>query len=103
MTTTPAPRRIEWAGPESSVVFADEDGVHLRLGSVSMEQPDVERLFAIWSAARAAATAGEVPAPRPITREESREHGRDNLERYAAKKAIRAVEAAFRNDPTPPF
>lgn len=104
MTETPTPRRIEWAGPEGYVVWTDEDGTHLRApGGHALEQPDVERLFSLWSHARATSEAGHVPAPKPPTREEMRDWSSARAEEYAKRRAVRALEAEFTHDTVAPF
>lgn len=100
MTETPTPRRIEWAGPESWTVWADEDGCHLRAPKGQcLEMPDVERLFRLWSHARAMTEADRIPAPKPMTREEARAANLAHAEEYAMRRAIRAVEAEFNPPP----
>lgn len=104
MSTTPTPRRVEWTGPEGYTVWTDEDGTHLRApGGHSLEQPDVQRLFDLWSHARAVAEGGHVPAPKPPTPDEIREQGLFRGDEYAKRLAIRAVEAAFDQSTTAPF
>ena len=91
------PRKIEWAAPEGWTVWADEDGVHLRSRSGdALEMPDVDRLFQLWAdACRAVSPGGEIPAPKPPTRDEIRHMGHDHAERYIARRAVRAIEAEF--------
>lgn len=92
LSTTP--RRIEWTGPEGFTVFADEDGVHLRApGGHALEQPDVERLFTLWNDACSLANEGTIPAPRPITREQARQLGALDRERWLKRRVIDAVKA----------
>lgn len=93
MTETPKlPRRIEWAGPEGWIVWADEDGVHVRTTrGECLEMPDVERLFSLWTHARGAMRDGRVSTPAPPTREEIREGDYRRVEEYAARRAIKAV------------
>jgi hypothetical protein len=101
---TPKPRRIEWAGPEGWIVWADEDGCHVRTPKGSaLEMPDVERLFSLWTHACAMTTAGHIPAPRPPTREEIREGGYWRAEQSAKRRAVRAVEAEFDPPTVAPF
>lgn len=97
------PRKIEWAAPEGWTVWADEDGVHLRSRSGdAMEMPDVDRLFRLWSEACAAVSpGGEIPAPKPPTREEARRMSAENTERYVARRAVRAIEAEFDHTDAP--
>jgi len=103
MTNTPTPRRIEWAGPDGSSVFTDEDGVHIRTGDGrAMEMPDVERLFSLWTHVRAMVDADHIPAPKLPTREEIRAGGYQRIEEQAARRAVRAVELAFHPDATGP-
>lgn len=98
------PRRIEWSGPESWTVWADEDGCHLRTPKGDcLEMPDVERLFTLWSEAGAAVRSGLVPAPKPMTREEARQANLWRSEEYAKRRAVRAVEAEFDPPQTSPF
>lgn len=96
MSTNPIPRRVEWRGPESWLVWADEDGVHVRSArGDALEMPDVQRLFDLWTHARAATTAGEVPAPRPLTAaERMTDRIRHDLE-FIQRRAVRAVAAEF--------
>lgn len=104
--TTPAPRRIEWAGPEGWTVWADEDGAHVRTArGDALEMPDVQRLLDLWHAVRVAVQDdGSVPAPKPPTREEIRSWSTDRAEQYTAKRAVRAIEREFGpTDNTPPF
>jgi len=104
MNTAPTPRRVEWTGPEGYTVWTDEDGTHLRApGGHSLEQPDVERLFSLWSNARATAESGHIPAPKPPSRDEMRAQGALRAEEYAKRRAIRAVEAEFNPPATAPF
>lgn len=101
---TPTPRRVEWTGPEGYTVWTDEDGTHLRApGGHALEMPDVERLFSIWQHARAAADGGHIPAPKPPTRDEIRAMGADRAARYAARCAVRALEAEFATTDDAPF
>lgn len=97
------PRKIEWAAPEGWTVWADEDGVHLRSrGGDAMEMPDVKRLFDLWSeACSAVSPGGQIPAPKPPTREEMRAWGSDRAEQHAARRAVRAIEAEFDTTDTP--
>lgn len=96
----PTPRRVEWAGPEGWVVWADEDGVHLRAPQGQcLEMPDVRRLFSLWTDASAAVLRAHIPAPLPPTREQIREMGL--REEYVKRRAIRAITAEFGDDPTP--
>ena len=104
MSQNPTPRRVEWAGPESFTVWTDEDGTHLRApGGHALEQPDVERLFALWQHARAMAEADHIPAPTPPTPEEIRRDGYLRADEYAKRRAIRAVEAEFNPPAAAPF
>lgn len=102
MTT---PRKIEWTGPEGWTVWADEDGVHLRAPhGDALEMPDVARLLDLWEEARAAVSpGGQIPAPKPPTREQMRDWGSHRAEEYAKRRAIRAVEAEFDTTNPAPF
>lgn len=104
MSTNPIPRRVEWCGPESWTVWADEDGVHLRSArGDALEMPDVQRLFDLWAHARAVTTAGQVPAPRPLTPAELQaDRIRHDLE-YVQRRAVRAVAAEFGPSTDTPF
>lgn len=63
-TPLPEPRRIEWRGPSGWTVWMDEDGVHLRPSSTSLEMGEVATLFTLWDRACAAYRDNEpVPAP----------------------------------------
>lgn len=97
------PRKIEWAAPEGWTVWADEDGVHLRSRSGdALEMPEVNRLFRLWSEACAAVSpGGEIPAPKPPTREEVSAMSADRAARYAARRAVRAIEAEFNHTDAP--
>lgn len=100
----PTPRRIEWSGPESWTIWADEDGVHIRTPKGdALEMPDVERLFSLWRQARAATVAGHIAAPKPPTREQIREDGFRRADEYAKRRALRAVEAEFNPPESAPF
>jgi hypothetical protein len=102
MSETPKPRRVEWSGPESWTVWTDEDGTHLKSARGDcLEMSDVERLFALWSDARALATADHIPAPKPPTRDELRVAGYWRAEEHNKRRAIRAVEAEFATDAAP--
>ena len=94
--STPNPRRVEWAGPESWTIWADEDGVHIRSsGGNSLEQCDVERLFEIWQAARDAKAVDHIPAPKPMTPEELAADCARRGDEQAMKRVMRAVQAEF--------
>lgn len=98
------PRRVEWAGPEGWIVWADEDGAHIRAsGGHSLEMCGVEQLFAIWQAARDMSASGTVPAPKPPTREEIAAAGHPWREEHEKRRAIRAIEREFATDATAPF
>lgn len=100
----PTPRRVDWAGPEGYVVWTDEDGTHLRApGGHALEQPDVERLFSLWSHARATAEGGHIPAPKPPTREEMTLAAAQRQEEYIRRRVVRAIESEFDADQTAPF
>jgi len=102
MSNIPTPRRVEWAGPEGWTVWADEDGVHLRSsGGSSLEMPDVERLFSLWSHARAMTEAGHIDAPKPPTREDIRAMTSANAAKYAQRRAVSAIQREFAPDTTP--
>lgn len=102
MSTNPTPRRIEWSGPESWIVWADEDGCHVRsVRGDSLEMPDVERLFALWQHAREATRADHIAAPKPPSRDEIRAMTTLRAEEYAKRRAVRAVEAEFTHDIAP--
>ena len=102
MSTNPIPRRVEWRGPESWLVWADEDGVHVRSArGDALEMPDVQRLFDLWTQARAVTTAGEVPAPRPLTPEERQAIRVNRDEEFIQRRAVRALEAEFGPTTTP--
>jgi hypothetical protein len=104
MSTNPAPRRIEWAGPESWVVWTDEDGTHLKSArGDSLEMPDVERLFSLWQHARAMSEADHIPAPQPPSRDEVRAMTALRNEEYLRRRAIRAINTEFNADTTAPF
>ena len=91
------PRKIEWAAPEGWTVWADEDGVHLRSRSGDgLEMPDVSNLFRLWSEACVAVSpGGQIDPPKPPTREQVRAMSSERAAHYAAKRAVRAIEAEF--------
>lgn len=100
--SNPTPRRVEWQGPESWTVWADEDGCHIRSArGDSLEMSEVERLFALWSHAREVTKADHIAAPKPPSRDEIRAMSSDRVEEYAKRRAIRAVEAEFTHDTAP--
>lgn len=104
MSTTPTPRRIEWSGPESWTVWADEDGVHVRSAhGDSLEMPDVERLFTLWQHARSMTESGHVEAPKPPSREEMSLATACRNEEYIRRRAIRAITNEFDADQAAPF
>jgi hypothetical protein len=108
MTTTPiTPRRVEFAGPEGWIVWADEDGVHIGASTAGfrpgLEQPDAERLFELWQQVRAMKQADHIPAPKPPTREQIREDGYLRAEEQVKRRALRAVEREFGDTETAPF
>lgn len=93
------PRRIEWSGPEGWIVWADEDGCHVRTqDGQCLEHREVERLFALWSNAKAAVTSGQVEAPRVPTREEITQGSYDYQDRMVMKRATRAIKSEFQPD-----
>ena len=95
------PRRIEWAGPESWVVWTDEDGTHLRAPQGQcLEMPDVAALFALWQHAREVAAADHIPAPKPPTRDEVRAWSLNRQEQWVAQRAVTAVKREFDDAPT---
>lgn len=100
-----APSRIEWLGPNGWVVRADEDGICLRSRSgETLEASAVARLIDLIADARDQIKSGQIPAPKPPTREEAREAGRESHERYLARTAERAVrEAIAPTTPDMPF
>lgn len=96
MTSYQTPRRIEWAGPEGWTVWADEDGVHVRAaGGHVLEQPDVQRLFDLWSEAKSFTASGTIPAPKPPTREERMRDSDRWSEAHIARRAIRVIKDEF--------
>lgn len=102
--STPTPRRIEWSGPESWTIWADEDGVHLRSARGDcLEMPDVQRLFDLWAGARGLVAGGGVPAPKPPTREEMARWTTMRAEEYAKRRALRAIEGEFTPPTDSPF
>ena len=105
MTTSPAPRRIEWTGPEGWTVWADEDGVHVRAaGGHCLEMPDVQRLFDLWGAAREAVSVpGRLTPPTPPTRDEVRQWSLDRVESQAIRRAVKALRDEFGQPENQPF
>lgn len=98
------PCRVEWSAPEGWIVWSDEDGAHIRTSSGHcLEMCDVERLFAIWQAARDMSAAGVVPAPKPPTPEEIASAGHPWREEHEKRRAIRAIAREFATDATAPF
>lgn len=105
MSTTPTPRRIEWAGPEGWTVWADEDGVHLRTPKGdSLECPSVDLLIDLINTARSQVVADHVPAPKPPTREEMRHQSMQRNDQYTLRRAWNALRAELAPDlDAPPF
>lgn len=102
--TNPTPRKVEWSGPDGWTVWAGEDGCHIRSrGGDSLEMPEAEQLFSLWSDARAAAESERIASPKPPTREELRARGSIRLEAYAAHRAVRAIQAEFNPPADTPF
>lgn len=100
MTDYPTPRRIEWTGPEGFTVWADEDGVHVRSRSGdALEQPDMQRLVDLWSLAIQATRNGDIPSPKPPTRDEIREQGYARAEEATKRRIARAIAAEFDTAP----
>lgn len=104
MSNPIAPRRIEWTGPEGWTVWADEDGVHVRTpGGDGLEAPDLRRLIDLAHVAASQMASGAVPSPAPPAPEQIAAMRSDDRDRYAAKRARRAIEREFAPMPTTPF
>ena len=96
------PRRIEWTGPEGWTVWANEDGVHVRSRQGdSLEPCDLSSLLELISEARAQMDVGNIPAPKPPTKEEARAMYGQDREAYVARRAIRAIQRELNPDSAP--
>lgn len=106
-TDNPTPRRIDWAGPEGWIIWADEDGAHLRTPNGDcLEASDVRRLIDLYNAVCDAMSSGTIPAPKPPTMEQVKDMGYDSRAHYMAKRAARAVRAELldeNSDTVAPF
>lgn len=92
MNTTP--RRIEWSGPEGWIIWADEDGVHIRTPKGDgLEQPDAARLIDTYERVRREVTSGAVAAPKPPTPDERAAMSASRHAAYVAQQAAHAVRA----------
>jgi len=105
--TTPAPARaipktdvtkpatvITWRTHGYTVVL-DEDGVHLRPGKHSLEQPDLLDLMETIYAAFNAGASGEATAPVRPTREDMLRMTYEDRAISMGKEAERAIRKAF--------
>ena len=86
------PDRMEWRR-ERYVIWLDEDGLHMRIGSQSFEQPEVLAMIADYQAvSKVRVTDGAFMCPFSPTREEVLEWSYDQQEKRARREAIRAIE-----------
>ena len=96
------PRKIEWSGPESWTVWADEDGVHVRTPKGdALEMPDVRALLNLWTEACSDVQSGQIPAPKPPTREEVRGMTSPRAMEYAKRRDLRASLSVFNTTDAP--
>ena len=89
---TPSPTHMEWRR-EGYIVWADEDGVHLKTPGAGFEMPEAMALVELYGQVLAQYKAG-VPFRRPVppTRDQ-RIHYPGS---YTARRAERAVTEAIR-------
>ena len=78
-------------------ILLNEDGVMLRIPSNrTFEQGEVRALIDLFNEIAGAVADGDTfDAPRPPTPDEIRAMSHDSREKYAARRAMRAIEAEF--------
>ena len=90
--TAPSPTRMEWHR-DGYVVWADEDGVHLKTPGDGFEMPEAMALVELYGQVLAQYKAG-VPFGKPVP--PTREQRIHYPESYAARRAERVVTEAIR-------
>lgn len=87
------PTRVEYAGPEGTRVWADEDGVHAKFpNGFSLEMPDMRRLIALFEKVSVAWESDKSLQPRPPSKAEIAEAGYFEARDYGLRAAERAVK-----------
>lgn len=96
MSQTPTPDAMTW-GRDGYQILLNEDGVMLHVaGQRTFEQGEVRALIGLFEAIAGAVEHGDAfDAPRPPTPDEIRAMSYDSREKYAARRAMRAIEAEF--------
>ena len=91
----PSPTRMEWHR-EGYIVWADEDGVHLKTPGGGFEMPEAMALVELYGQVLAQYKAG-VPFGKPVppTPEQRAYHYPGS---YTARRVERAVTEAIRNE-----
>ena len=83
-------------------IVVNEDGPMLRTSQRTFEPGEVAKLIELYQAvAEAAAHGDSFEPPRPPTREQIAAMASDDREQYAARRAMRAIKAEFRQGDAP--
>lgn len=90
------PRTVDYRGPEGWTVRMDEDGVHIRTAKgEALEQIAAQALLDVFRDAVQQYDTGNVPTPRPPSREDARAALHEQREQYARDHAVRAIRNEF--------
>ena len=92
----PTPDNMTWQRDGYQIIL-NEDGVMLRVTRErTFEQPEVANLISLYNEIAGAVERGDTfDAPRTPAPDEIRAMSRDSREKYAARRAMRAIEAEF--------
>ena len=96
MSQIPTPDTMAWRR-DGYRILLNEDGVMLHVpANRTFEQAEARALIGLFNEIAAAAEHGDTfDAPRAPTSDEVRAMSHDSREKYAARRAMRAIEAEF--------
>lgn len=96
MSQIPTPDTMTWRR-DGYRILLNEDGVMLQVSANrTFEQAEVRALISLFNAIAGAVEHGDTfDAPRAPTPDEVRAMSDDSREKYAARRAMRAIEAEF--------
>ena len=99
MTNLPNPDRMTWQR-DGYTIWADEDGVHMRVTARSFEMPDAIHLMELYQQILGAFREGKpFGKPTPPTRDELRHYPGSYMADRAKRAAAQAIDAEL--DPQP--
>ena len=96
MSQIPTPDTMTWRR-DGYRILLNEDGVMLHVpANRTFEQGEVRALIGLYNEIAGAVEHGDTfDAPHPPTPDEIRAMSHDSREKYAARRAMRAIEAEF--------